>query len=470
MADLVSLRAHLADILAAQSAATGVAGVVVGVAVGADQISLAHGTANLNTGQEFTTDTGWLLGSVTKLLTTTALLRLVDAGSVDLDAAVRRYLPEFALADPDAAEVITVRMLLNHTNGIDADDLMPAAVRGRDATQSYVAKLPDFGCLFEPGTGLHYSNPGFVLAARIIEVQTGLPYERAIQTELFDPCGMRDATAVQTQAFLRPTAIGARACDEPGSLRATSLFSLPESAAGAGATPIVTVADMLAFGRTHLTGGLAPTGCRVLSEELTAAMLTPTFDLGIPSVPPIGLGWWLDPIAGTTAAWHGGSSPGGTSSFCILPEHDAVVVTFVSGPNALLNDTLHNAVIEHLSGRQAAIPYSPAPANPDPAVAGEYAAFHVDKSISIHDGNLLVRTAVPFYDEELESVLDAYGMPRASSITYVPVAPGLFRPEGVDPRTTTGCYGRLGLLADLPSAPGRPRGIHTGLRFVPKLS
>ncbi|MFG1905667.1 serine hydrolase domain-containing protein [Kribbella sp. NPDC048928] len=470
MADLVPLRAQLADILAAQSTATGVAGAVIGVAVGGDQFSLAHGTANLNTGQEFTTDTGWLLGSVTKLLTTTALLRLVDAGAVDLDAPVRQYLPEFALADTDAAEVITVRMLLNHTNGIDADDLMPAAVRGRDATRSYVAELPDFGCLFEPGTGLHYSNPGFVLAARIIEERTGLPYERAIQTELFDPCGMRDATAVQTQAFLRPTAIGARACDEAGSLRATSLFSLPESAAGAGATPIVTVADMLTFGRMHLAGGLAPTGRRVLSDELAAAMLTPTFDLGLPSAPPIGLGWWLDPLAGTTAAWHGGGSPGGASSFCIVPEHDAVVVTFVSGPNVLLNDTLHTTVIEYLTGHQVDVPFAGVPADTDPAIAGEYAAFHVDKSISVLDGNLLVRTAVPFYDEELESVLDAYGMPRASSVTYVPVAPGLFRPEGADPRTTTGFYGRLGLLADLPSVPGRPRGIHTGLRFVPRIS
>ncbi|MET9268123.1 serine hydrolase domain-containing protein [Kribbella sp. NPDC003557] len=470
MADLVSLRACIADILAAQSAATGVAGAVIGVAVGGDQFTLAHGTANLNTGQEFTTDTGWLLGSVTKVLTTTALLRLVEAGAVDLDAPVHRYLPEFTLAEAGTAEAITVRMLLNHTNGIDADDLMPAAVRGRDATRSYVARLPAFGCLFEPGTGLHYSNPGFVLAARIIEKQTGLPYERAIQAELFDPCGMRDATAVQTQAFLRPTAIGALASDDPGSLRATSLFTLPESAAGAGATPIVTVADMLAFGRMHLAGGVAPSGRRVLSQELAAAMLTPTFDLGLPSAPPIGLGWWLDPIAGTTAAWHGGGSPGGASSFCIVPEHDAVIVTFVSGPNALLNDTLHTTVIEHLTGRQASALFTGGQTATDPAIAGEYAAFHVDKNIEVRDGKLLVRTAVPFYDEELERILDAYGMPRSSTVTYVPAAPGLFVPEGADTRTTTGFYGRLSLLADLPAAHGRPRGIHTGLRFIPKVS
>ncbi|MBB4685733.1 serine hydrolase domain-containing protein [Amycolatopsis jiangsuensis] len=470
MVDLDSLRAHLTEVLDAQSAATGVAGAVVGVAVGGDQFSLAHGSANLNTGQEFTTDTGWLLGSVTKVLTATALLRLVDAGTVDLDAPARRYLPEFTLADTDAAEAITVRMLINHTNGIDADDLMPAAVRGRDATRSYVDQLPDFGCLFEPGTGIHYSNPGFVLAARILEEQTGLPFERAIQTELFEPCGMRDATAVQTQAFLRRTAIGAHASDEPGKLRATSLFSLPESAAGAGGTPIVTVADMMAFGRMHLAGGLAPDGGRVLSQELAAAMLTPTFDLGLPSVPSMGLGWWLTPIAGTTAAWHGGGSPGGASSFCIVPEHDAVIVSFVSGPNALLNDKLHTAVLEHLTGQQATAPFGGDPADADPSMAGGYTAFHVDKNISVHDGTLLVRTAFPFHDEELERTLDGYGTSGSSTVTYVPAAPGLFLPEDSDPRTTAGFYGRFSILADLPPAPGRPRGIHTGLRFIPKTS
>jgi CubicO group peptidase (beta-lactamase class C family) len=362
-------------------------------------------------------------------------------------------------------------MLLNHTNGIDSDDLMPAAVRGRDATRSYVEQLAGFGCVFEPGTGVHYSNPGFVLAARIIESCTGLPYERAIQAELFDLCGMTDATAVQTQAFLRPTAIGAFSSDEPGKLRATSLFSLPESAAGAGATPIVTVDDMIAFGRMHLAGGLAPDGRRVLSEQLVAQMQTPSFDLGLPQAPPMGLGWWMEPIAGTTAAWHGGGSPGGASSFCIVPEYDAVIVTFVSGPNALFNDTLHTSVIEHLTGQQATPLFTPVPASADPEIAGEYAAFHRSLSTSVHDGELLVRSTTPPYtaDDDLDRIMAAYGSSTSTTNTYAAVAPGLYIVKGADSGITAGFYGRTSLLADLPAAPGRPRGIHTGLRFIPKI-
>jgi CubicO group peptidase (beta-lactamase class C family) len=161
----------------------------VGVDIGGERVVLAHGIANLNTGQEFTEDTGYLLGSVTKVLTTTILMRLVERGLVEVDAPVSRYVPEFALENADAAAEITIRMLVNHTNGIDADLLMPSGVRGRDALKSYTAFLPGFGVLFEPGTCIHYTNPGFVLAGRVIEEQTGLPFERAIEVELFEPCG-----------------------------------------------------------------------------------------------------------------------------------------------------------------------------------------------------------------------------------------------------------------------------------------
>jgi CubicO group peptidase (beta-lactamase class C family) len=69
----------------------------VGIAVGDEERSMAHGTANLNTGQPLTQDTGFLLGSVTKVLTATIVMRLVERGEVDLDAPARRYVPEFAL-------------------------------------------------------------------------------------------------------------------------------------------------------------------------------------------------------------------------------------------------------------------------------------------------------------------------------------------------------------------------------------
>jgi CubicO group peptidase (beta-lactamase class C family) len=457
------------DAVLAGEATGGVAGAVVGVAVGDEQVARAFGKANLNTGQPFTEDTGFLLGSVTKVLVTTIVMRLVERGQVDLDAPVRRYVPEFTLRDADAAERITVRMLLNHTNGIDSDTLMPSAVRGRDASRSYTAHLPNMGVLFEPGCGIHYTNPGFVLAGRVIEECTGLPFERAIQEELFDPAGMRDATAVETQAFLRRTAVGAFS-DGEGGLRATPMFTLPESGGGAGATPIVTVDDMLTFGRMHLRGGVAPNGERGLAEELAKAMQTQTYDLGIPQAPPIGLGWWLMPIAGTTAPWHGGGSPGGASSFCIVPEFDAAIISFATGPGGGgLNDRLHVAILAELTGQPAQPPLEIAPSPIPDDVAGEYAAFQTRMTVEPKGEELTVTTRFEWYDEDHRRTFAGYGVEKEATATYTCVAPRQFSPAGMPPEMLAGFYGRMALLAALPAVPGRRPALHTGFRYIPKV-
>jgi CubicO group peptidase (beta-lactamase class C family) len=90
---------------------------------------VAHGTANVVTRAAMREDTGFLFGSVTKVLTTTLVLQQAERGTVDLDERVVTYLPEFKLTTPAAAEKIRVRNLLTHTNGIDADlfSLMPTA-------------------------------------------------------------------------------------------------------------------------------------------------------------------------------------------------------------------------------------------------------------------------------------------------------------------------------------------------------
>src|ERR1041385_6525721 len=142
---------------------------------------------------------------MSKPITATALMILVDEGKVRLDDPVERYLPEFANVkiiglDKDRSHVslqrpqhpITVRNILSHTSGIPFSssietstlDLFPLATR----VQSY-ALLP---LLFEPGINYSYSNAGINTAARIIEVVSGVSYTQFLQKRLFDPLGMKD--------------------------------------------------------------------------------------------------------------------------------------------------------------------------------------------------------------------------------------------------------------------------------------
>lgn len=473
MSALQPIGARLRDVLESKADDLRVAGAVVAVGVGGEDVALAHGSANLNTGQPFTDDTGFLLGSVTKVLVTTMVMQLVERGAVDLDAPVSRYVPEFTLRDAEAAAEITVRMVLNHTNGMDADSLIPDGVRGRDAGKQYTAALAQRDVLFDPGTWVHYSNPGFVVASRIIEENTGLPFERAIAQELLGPCGMVDATAIQTQAFLRRTAIGASADAKTGELRSTPLFTLPESIAGAGGTMIVTAADMLAFGRMHLNRGIAPDGKRILSQESVAAMQTPTFDTGLPQAPPIGLGWWLVTIAGTTTPCHMGNSLGGESSFSILPDYDAVIISFVSGGvggGGPLNDLLHSAALEELTGRAVTPPFEVEPTAPSDEVTGDYASFQARTHVDKDGDSLVVTTALEFYDEDHARVLGALNLPPTMTVTYTSVSPDLFAPAGVEHAALSGFSGRGGLLATVPAAPGRRTGLQQLFRYTPRIS
>jgi CubicO group peptidase (beta-lactamase class C family) len=81
----------------------------------------ATGVLNRNTGVEVTTDALFRIGSVTKLYTATLAMCLVHDSKLELDAPVKLYLPEFKVADPEATNAVTVRMILTHTSGLDGD-------------------------------------------------------------------------------------------------------------------------------------------------------------------------------------------------------------------------------------------------------------------------------------------------------------------------------------------------------------
>lgn len=222
----------------------------------------------------------------------------------------------------------------------------------------------------------------------------------------------------------------------------------------------------------HLRAGVAPNGTRVLSTEWARAMLTPTFDLGMPQAPPIGLGWWLLSIARTTAAAHGGNSPGGLSSFAILPDYDAVIVSFATGPgNRQLNDRLHTTAIEQLPGRTVTPPFDLAPATPDPEVVGEYGSFQVRTVVDTDGDALLVTHKFEPYDDDHHATMEGFGVPSGAfpAVTYRRVAPGLYAPVGADPAALAGLYGRMSLLATLPATGDGRAGLHSELRYSPKL-
>ncbi len=151
-------------------------------------------------------DAFFWIASMSKPITATALMMLVDEGKVSLDDPVAKHLPEFrdqmvvvektltrvVLKKPSHA--ITVREILSHTSGLPFSsaleqptlDLLPLRV----AVGSY-AMTP---LQFEPGTRYQYSNAGLNTAGRIVEVVAGMPFEEFLESRLFRPLKMNDTT------------------------------------------------------------------------------------------------------------------------------------------------------------------------------------------------------------------------------------------------------------------------------------
>ena len=426
-----------------------VPGVVAGVYHGGQQVVLADGVANVETGASMTEATGFLAGSITKPMTATLMHRCVERGLVDLDARVTKYLPDLVLARPSNLERLRVRHLLCHTSGIDGD-FWPNEVTGRGALKHYVDELRRCSMLFEPGEYVSYSNGGALVAGRVLEVVTGKSYHELLESDLYAPVGMKDSCTSAEQAILRRTAVGHFFDPASTSLRRTGTFMLPESWSACGSTPVVTVADLLAFARTHLAGGVSPTGARVLSAESTARMRTVAADMHSPNVSPLGLGWPLPPFGPTTVLVHSGASPGGVANLVIVPEHDLAFVLFGNSNAAVaVLDRLSTWVLRDYLGVAGPPAVTRTIEAPDlRGFAGTYRSNQFRVDVKVVDGQLEETMTYEPFDEAQARILAGFtgGITPFPPHRLVPVGERLFAPAGV-PLAAFDGFGRRMLVS-----------------------
>jgi CubicO group peptidase (beta-lactamase class C family) len=199
----------LDDVIRAAMVRYGVPGVAVGVLHEGREYTNGYGLTNLNAPVPVDASTLFQTGSITKTYTDTLMMRLVDMGKVELDAPVRRYLPDLRLADDAIAARVTVRQLLNHTAGWfgvyagpPPTELEPTVWpwRGDDAITRYVGHLVYLPQLAPLGAMFVYSNAALVLAGRIIEVVSGMTYEPAAALAALRPDSTPHAGGESTYA------------------------------------------------------------------------------------------------------------------------------------------------------------------------------------------------------------------------------------------------------------------------------
>jgi CubicO group peptidase (beta-lactamase class C family) len=366
----------------------GIPGALVGV-VEDGRIEIgAAGNANLNSGVEMTPDTLFLTGSITKVWTTTLLMSLIEEGLIDLDAPLRRYLPDLVLGGSDIAEALRVRHLVTHSTGLDAADMLADTGEGDGAIASFVDLLDGVGQLFEPGEYFSYNNAGFVLAGRIIEVVTGDGFSTAMRQRLFAPLGLERSMFTAKEAILHRVAIG-HYPHESGYVP-TSRFLMPESWAPAGTTLTTSVSDTLAFAQTHLpTLNASP---RILSAESVERMAAHHIDFPVPATGSCGLGWLRKQHGRNVVLTHGGGSYGGVAMFGVVPDIDAAYIAFANGGGGSMqfHHDLAQAILEERFGLPPEFEPDLSGPSPDPKrYEGVYRQWGAEISI-IDDGDALL--------------------------------------------------------------------------------
>ena len=320
--------------------AHGIPGVAAAVWLSGREHVKGYGVTNVDHPTPVDGDTVFRIGSTTKTFTGTAMMRLVEQGDVDLDAPVRRYLPDFAVQDAAVSASVTVRQLLNHTSGWLGDVLQDFG-RGDDAISRYVAAMTRLPQMTALGTEFAYNNAALVLAGRIVEVVTGKTYEAAIQDLVLDPLKL-GSTHFFTDQIIGLNVAASHNVVDGKPVVDTGFWAFPRSCNPTGAL-MSSARDQLRYARFHLGDTTVSGESPVLSPQSLHFMRAKQGVGGTLLVEDtsVGVTWMLRPSAeGVTIVQHGGTWGGQHSGFFMVPEREfaMTVLTNSEGGSHLHND------------------------------------------------------------------------------------------------------------------------------------
>jgi CubicO group peptidase (beta-lactamase class C family) len=413
----------LSDFVEKTAAKFKLPGAAVGVWVDGKESYVCHGVTSIDNPLPVDRDTLFVLGSITKTYTATALMRLVAEGRIELDAPVRRYVPELKLADEESAASVTVMNLLNHTSGLDWDLLIETG-EGDDALAVYVAKLAELKLIAPPGTRTSYSQAGYSLLGRVMEKVVGIPYEKIIASLVFEPLGLSHSFFAAEDVMTRRFAVGHNR-GEDGTLSVSRLWRGPRCR-NAGGGLASSVSDLLRWARFHLDDGNAESDVEVLPAEMLHRMKEPTAMLrGSNLGDAIGIGWFLRDVDGVRTVGHAGSAIGQFAELLTVPERGFAVVSLSNaGPDGVpFNQEVVRWALETYLGvsehNHEPLPYDETQAR---QVAGRYESDAMTCTISTDGAGLTLECLIK---PEVRAGLETDPGPD-----YPPVGIGLLPGDG----------------------------------------
>jgi CubicO group peptidase (beta-lactamase class C family)/D-alanyl-D-alanine dipeptidase len=391
--------------------------------------SKGFGLANPKEQTPVTDETTYRVGSVSKLFTDIAIMRLVEQGKLDLDTPVSRYLPNFHPSNA-FAKAITLRQLMCHRSGLARESPVGNYFdpTGPSLAQT-IASLNDTALVYPPETHTKYSNAAIATVGYVLQLTQGEPFSKYLQHAVLDPLGLTHSSFELTPEVAKNLAT-AYMWTVDGRVFEAPTFQLGMSPAGSMYT---TVNDLGRFMSVLFAGGRGVNG-QFLKPATLQAMWTPQFAKEGQKT-GFGIGFNISEINGHREVDHGGAIYGFATQLSALPDDKlgVIVVTTKDAANAVTSRIANIALEAMLAARENKTIPQPAITFPvDPNLAHRMAGRYMqgDKGIDLiqSGGNLSVLRTDGGFLAGLRSMGDmlivddtlAYGMritPRGDQVT-----------------------------------------------------
>ena len=407
----------------------------------------AAGILNISTAVSATPDSIFQIGSITKVLTASVIMRLVDRSMVELDQAVKDIVKGFRLRDSEMSDRITVRHLLTHTCGIPGDLFEDDSNMPGNHIESLVNLCPALEFVHAPGEHLAYSNTGFAVAGRIIEIVLGMTWEQAITEEIYAPLEMKNAVAYPRDAIRYRAAMGhlpAAGATDGWDLAPKNYLTL--GMAPAGTTLMMSARDLMMFavGHTESADWLSRASLVEMQRQQHRLPAHSPFN-----ATGWGLGWFrTDSNNGETVVGHDGATLGQVSMLRVFPDTNAAIAILVNAANPGILKKFYGQVAHFVSDELVQdVEVAETPGGLDLGkFAGRYETVGSRSEVSF-DGEglaLKVKWDLPMPDQELQ-------------LRYV--EPGCFASFGPDGTRGTNVH-----FLDIDDR-GRPKWLFSGMRL-----
>lgn len=351
-----------------------------------------------------TADTVFRVGSVSKLFTDIAVMKLAEAGKIDLDAPVTNYLPEFKPRNP-FEKAITMRQLMSHRSGLVRE---PPAGHYFDSSgtslRETVASLNRTSLVYEPEKRQKYSNAGIAVVGYVLEATQNEPFAKYLRRTLLEPLGMKNSSFEPTPeierhlAKARMTTVFGKSFDAP-------TFELGMAPAGSMYT---TTGDLAKFASAIF----AADNDTFLKKETLGKMWEPQFaEQGAKTGG--GIGFFISDLEGHRRVGHGGAIYGFSTEFAVIPEEKlgVIVVSTEDVSNGVTSRIADVALRSMLNERQnKPVPQPLITEAVDPGFAKKIAGRYADGESAVdlfeRGGTLWMISADGGYEMRLRSVGD----------------------------------------------------------------